>query len=224
MTRAKDVVIAAAAPTPTDAATSSGATSADERPARHLRLVRPPDPDPPGAAPSTGRPSLRDVTGETPVQGTLALLFTLPGGAPAVPLARRTLRLASYRPGPDGEAPEERVPTPRADLPDPRHWTARLVQASVEAREGDRPIAQLLRCTTREVYDHLTRDAARTRATAQVRRRTTRPVVRSLHLHEPADGVVEACAVVEVGVRSRAVALRLEGLDGRWLCTELSVL
>jgi hypothetical protein len=42
-----------------------------------------------------------------------------------------------------------------------------------------------------------------------------------VHVSEPADGVAEACAVVDTGPRRRAIALRLEGLDGRWRCTQL---
>ena len=70
--------------------------------ARHLRLVRPPDTEPPE---SRTRPALvptppssarlrggaAKVRPEPPVQGTLALLFTLPGGAPAVPSPRHAL-------------------------------------------------------------------------------------------------------------------------------------
>jgi hypothetical protein len=45
-----------------------------------------------------------------------------------------------------------------------------------------------------------------------------------LHLTEPVDGVVEACAVVDRGGRYQAIALRLEGLDGRWQCVALHVM
>jgi len=45
--------------------------------------------------------------------------------------------------------------------------------------------------------------------------------VRSLHLQERPEGVVEVCATVQRGTRASAFALRLEGLDGRWRCTEL---
>jgi len=46
--------------------------------------------------------------------------------------------------------------------------------------------------------------------------------VRSLHVQEREDGVAEVCATVRRGQRMAAVALRLEGLGGRWTCTELS--
>jgi hypothetical protein len=50
-----------------------------------------------------------------------------------------------------------------------------------------------------------------------------RGVVRSLHVSEPADGVAEVCALVRRGGRSTAVALRLEGMDGRWKCTAIEL-
>jgi hypothetical protein len=47
--------------------------------------------------------------------------------------------------------------------------------------------------------------------------------VSSVRLTEPADGVAEVAATVRRGRRTTAVALRLEGLDGRWQCTALEV-
>jgi hypothetical protein len=37
------------------------------------------------------------------------------------------------------------------------------------------------------------------------------------------DGTVEAVAVVDDGTRCRALALRLEALQRRWLCTALEI-
>lgn len=48
-------------------------------------------------------------------------------------------------------------------------------------------------------------------------------VVRRVRVQEPADGVVEACAVIVHQDRVRAMALRLRGLDGRWIVTALQV-
>lgn len=47
--------------------------------------------------------------------------------------------------------------------------------------------------------------------------------VRSVHVSAPADGVIEMTAVVRDGGRYRAVAARLEGLDGRWRCVQLQI-
>jgi hypothetical protein len=48
-------------------------------------------------------------------------------------------------------------------------------------------------------------------------------VVRSVRVSEPTDGVAEVCAIVQQGPRCRAIALRLEGIDGRWQCTALQI-
>jgi hypothetical protein len=116
-----------------------------------------------------------------------------------------------------------RRPTPGADLPEPRRWTARLAQALAEALAGHRPVQQLLPWTDDEVYATVTM-----RAVAARRRAGSggvgRPLVRALRVSTPRDGVVEASAVVQAGRRCRALALRLEGLDGRWRGTALEVI
>jgi len=159
------------------------------------------------------------------VQGTLALAFVLPSGVPAVPVAPVGLRLVAPLPLREGTGGAQEAlddvefgpqPTGRADLPEPRGWAARLVQALVEVLAGDRPVGQLVRWTSAEVYDDV---AALTLPATAGRTTTARGVVRSVHVSEPVDGVAEVAALVRRGRRTTAVALRLEGLDGRWQCT-----
>jgi Family of unknown function (DUF6459) len=182
-----------------------------------LRLLPPPDCDPPSAE---GSPLARESA--SPFQGTLALAFALPSGVPAVPDAPRSLRLIHGYASPDGEEFSLKA-TPRNELPDPRPWTARLVQALVEIQSGDRPLSQLLRWTTADVYALTAKAVAqRTVVTNSASRRDqARAVLRSVHICEPDDGVVEACAVVRLQNRCQAIALRLEGIEGRWRCTSL---
>ena len=174
-----------------------------------LRLMRAPSADPP-------------YDDELPpgaplVHGSLALAFP-PTGEPV------SLRLVPPACVDDEFGPQ---PTARADLPDPRPMTRRLTQAIAEILVGARPAAQLARYATLDVLEHLERSTGRlgrapgqstlsSRAAALMR-----PVVASVHLSEPADGVAEVCAVLDTGLRKRALALRLEGLDGRWRCTQL---
>ena len=159
-----------------------------------------------------------------PVQGTLALQWVLPGGADAVPVVDHALRLVA-RPGTLGDDTDPavaQVPTARADLPDPGPWTAQLVQAVLEVLGRERPRQQLVRWLSPEVYAELSAHigAGAVRPGAGRARRT----VSSLHVCEPVDGVVEASAVVVGGPRARAMAIRLEGWDGRWRCTRLAML
>jgi hypothetical protein len=50
------------------------------------------------------------------------------------------------------------------------------------------------------------------------------PKIKHLSVQEPLDGLCEAVATFRDGNRLRAIALRCEGVDGRWLCTALEIL
>ena len=104
-------------------------------------------------------------------------------------------------------------------------WTARFAQATVEVLGGDRPLTQLLRWTTARVYQDLERRVrilGRTAPTPQ-RLRTIRPQVRSVHVFRPEPRSAEVSVHVRHGHRSRAIAARLEGRDGRWSCVALQL-
>lgn len=126
--------------------------------------------------------------------------------------------------------------TPRVQLPHPKPWCGRFVQALVEVLAGERPPTQLMRWTTDSIFVEISRRArlvgqtrgpvARSRARGAGRRVPVahgRLAVRSVHIFEPADGVAEAAVHVQHGSRSRAVAIRIEGLDGRWRCTAIQI-
>lgn len=116
-----------------------------------------------------------------------------------------------------------RQPTGRRDLPDPGPWARRFIQAALESLSGRRPPAQLQAFASNSVF------AGVQRASLAAGRRPPQPpaVIRSVHVTEPADGVAEVCAVITqaapAGPRCRAVAARLEGLDGRWRCVTLQI-
>jgi hypothetical protein len=145
------------------------------------------------------------------VVGSLALAFPPP--------SRVSMPLRLVPPAGGVRAAAE--PSRRDLLPDPRPWTARLAQAIAEVLAGGRPAGQLSRVATLDVLQLLERGSgrlgARPGSPAQL------PVVGSVHLSEPRDGIAEACAVVSTGRRKRALALRLEGVDGQWRCTALQV-
>jgi hypothetical protein len=161
-------------------------------------------------------------------QQILPLEWPLPGGLPATPQPGH-LRLLP-RPGTTSGTAQDNddfgpVPTIRGDLPDPGPWAARLLQGIAEILTLDRPLSQLARWAGPEVYEDLRRrvEARRRVGAAGAHAGSARPVLRSLHVSEPADGVAEICAVVHDGTRSLAYAVRLEGLDGRWRATALEL-
>lgn len=136
--------------------------------------------------------------------------------APVLRLVPPT-RLRPVVPGdPDDEEPAR---TARTALPEPRRFAQALVQRLLEVQAGVRPLPQLQRDTTPELYRSLERrGACRSRTVGP---RPTARSVRSVHVQEREDAVAEVCATVLRGSRAAALALRLEGREGRWLCTEL---
>jgi Family of unknown function (DUF6459) len=105
-------------------------------------------------------------------------------------------------------------------LPDPRPLTRRLAQAIAEVLAGARPASQLSSHATHHVIRQLERNAAQ--RTPRVGAPQRRPLIDSLHLGEPCEGVIEACAVIDTGSRKRALALRLEGAGSQWRCTAVN--
>lgn len=118
-------------------------------------------------------------------------------------------------------------PTSSAVLPDPTPLVENLTRCVVEILAGARDLEQLSRWVTDDVYRHLLK---RVVLSARARQATGRAVTRpnfsigSTTLCTPRDGVVEAVVIVRGRARTRAVALRLEGLDQRWRATAINVL
>lgn len=179
------------------------------------------------------RPTPRPTVPVT--QGALALAFTLPSGVPAVPEPPPSLRIVgagsavatSNGSGTNVDELDpalarfvERQPTSADRLPEARRWSARLAQAIVETLHGHRPVQQLLRWTDDTVYSSIAQRLS-SRPRPQL---GARPMIRTVRVCSPTDGVAEASVVVEVGRRFRALALRLEGLDGQWRCTALEII
>lgn len=133
----------------------------------------------------------------------------LPLTPPAAPVRLRLTGTTRHEPQ---SAPD--------DLPDPGGFARRFAIAVIEAATGRRTPGQLSPHTSAGVLAGLVRDAGRINRLGTA----TRPAsLHSLHLAEPADGVVEAAAIVRVGTRYRAIAFRLEGLNGRWRCVRLHI-
>jgi hypothetical protein len=105
-------------------------------------------------------------------------------------------------------------------------WSHRYAQAAVEIVGGDRPVSQLLRWTAGDVYDDLARRAqlvarAAGRRAGHDRIQSVRPQVLGVRTCFVADDVAEVSAHVRYGQRSRALAIRFELRDDKWICVAL---
>lgn len=170
------------------------------RPGSRLRVLPIPDTEP---APLPRAPLPASMMGSTAyVQGELAVDF-----------------------GSTGESGRsdgffEPQPTASSELPDAARYADRLVRLVLETMDGTRPSRQLHHWVEPSIHERLTA------AGVLARRRRVRPRphrVLAVRVCEPVDGVAEVAVVVRTGGRTRAMALRLAGLDGRWLLTALEI-
>lgn len=115
----------------------------------------------------------------------------------------------------------------REQLPDPRPLLENLTRCVIEVLAGARELEQIARWVTDDVYRHLLkRVILASRARSATGRPVTRPsfAIGSTSVSEPKDGVAEGVVIVRGKARTRAVAIRLEGLDRRWRATAINVL
>lgn len=137
-----------------------------------------------------------------------------------VPTTQGVLAL-DFGSGPDlPTRPNLRVVT--GDEPDLHGFATRFAQAVVEVIGGDRSVYQLMRWTTDEVYEDMYRRAGALQRTAgDPRRPRLRAQVRSVHLSSPQPDVAEISIHVRLGHRSRAIAAKIEKVEGRWRCSAI---
>jgi len=158
-------------------------------------------------------------TGIATVQGTLALDLgpRLDAPEPAI---------ASY---PEGAADAPGLDVVPVDLVRRRRFeqhAARIGAALVEIVGGDRPVSQVLRWTTPDVYQDLARRAHLVAASVGRRPGTggiqsVRPHLVALHTSFVSEHCAEVSLHVRYGPRSRAVAARFELVRERWQVTAL---
>lgn len=117
--------------------------------------------------------------------------------------------------------------TATVELPEPEPLLRNLTIGVMEVLAGVREVDQLARWLGEDAFRALV-----TRANLSARARSARGVPAARPTHRiltirycsPADGIVEAVVIVAGPARTRAVALRLEGWDGRWRATSLALL
>ncbi|QAY74540.1 3-hydroxyacyl-CoA dehydrogenase [Agromyces protaetiae] len=142
----------------------------------------------------------------------------------ALPTLARTARTTAFL---DEDEYFSRQRSATRELPDPEVLLANLTRCVLEAMSGARELDQIARWVTDEVYRSLQKRVVLAARSRRVRGTTPkRPAftVGRIHRCEPTDGVVEAVVIVHQRHRSRAVAIRLEGLDSRWRASVITVL
>lgn len=114
-----------------------------------------------------------------------------------------------------------------ADLPDPAESLKALATGVIEVIAGTRQIEQLARWLSDDVYQRLqnrARKAESQRAVQGQKARYQNLSVGGLRTSSPRDGVIESVVLLNSINRTRAVTIRLEGINSRWRATSVSVL
>ena len=100
------------------------------------------------------------------------------------------------------------------DLPEVDDWVQRFVLGLIEIWGGKRSPMQLARWCQRTVHKKLM---------AQISKFNVQPKLRKIYINQPIEGVIEATVTIRVADRVRSLLLRFEGVDKRWICTELEI-
>jgi hypothetical protein len=106
-------------------------------------------------------------------------------------------------------------PTSASLLPNIHLWTMSLAVSALEVFAGRRNPAQLAMRCHRVVYNELLVAAGMSKEIGRVAR---------IHQIFPLDGIAESSLTIQFKDRMRAMIIRAEGLDGRWLCTALELI
>ena len=109
-------------------------------------------------------------------------------------------------------APE---PTSAKDLPELNDWSMNFARNTLEIFAGRRQPAQLIRQCHHRIYSELVKKSGSQKEIGRIRK---------IHVSQPLDGICETMLTVRFGDRLRALVIRFEGVDNRWLCTALTLL
>jgi hypothetical protein len=132
-----------------------------------------------------------------------------------LPEQRAKLYLVPSSFGEEYEPGFEPMPTSAVDLPELHTWTMKFAVSVIEIWAGRRQPAQLISKCHRHIYMKLLKQVGSQKEIGRIR---------SIHQCEPLDGICESTVTVRFGDRLRAMVIRFEGVDQRWLCTELRLL
>ena len=131
------------------------------------------------------------------------------------PIKKSRLYLVASTFGEEFDAEFAPEPTSASDLPDINELTSQFIHNVVEIWAGRRSASQVQSMCHHLIFADLQRNAGHQKIIGRVRK---------IKVTQPLDGISETTVTVRYGDRLRVVAIRFEGLDGRWLCTALNLI
>lgn len=152
---------------------------------------------------------------EDPELWTHPVLDLFPIIRPEIPAQKAKLYLTPSTFGESFDEDDVPNPTSASELPELHAWTMKFAVAVLEIWAGRRQPAQLHSWCHRVIYKELERSFGSVKSVGRLR---------SVYQSEPLDGLCESTITVRYGDRLRAMVVRFEGQDGRWLCTALDLI
>lgn len=152
---------------------------------------------------------------EEPHLWTHPVLNLFPIPRHEIPAQKAKLYISPSTFGESFDHDDQPSPTSASDLPELHAWTMKFAVAVLEIWAGRRQPAQLHSWCHRVIYMELVKNFGKVKAIGRIR---------SIHQSEPLDGLCESTITVRFGDRLRAMVVRFEGQDGRWLCTALDLI
>ena len=107
------------------------------------------------------------------------------------------------------------MPSPLSELPDSYAWSKSFVIAVLEVWAGRRSVMQLAKNSHRSVISKILSQGKTLSEVCQIRR---------IYINLPIEGVIETTVTLSIKNRVRSLILRFEGIDKKWICTELRLL
>ena len=107
------------------------------------------------------------------------------------------------------------APSDLTDLPDINEWSKSFIITIIEIWSGRRGVMQLANNCHRSVINKLIKQGKELDNSCRIRK---------IYLNQPIEGVIEATVTLRIKERVRSLILRFEGVDKRWVCTELNLL
>ena len=132
-----------------------------------------------------------------------------------IPAQSAKLYLVPSTFGEELELDELPIPTSASELPELHAWTMKFAVSVVEIWAGRRQPAQLISWCHRVIYMDLLKMMGSQKEIGRIR---------TIHQSEPLDGICESTVTVRFGNRLRAMVIRFEGQNGKWLCTALNLI
>ena len=105
--------------------------------------------------------------------------------------------------------------TSASELPRLENWVNRFAVGVLEIWAGKRSSAQLIKWCHTNVYQELLSSIGYQKEVGRIRK---------IYIQEPLDGLCESTVTVRFNERVRSMVLRFEGVDKKWLCTELDLI